>query len=103
MTKQAHFIFDMGDEVEDVISGFRGYVVGRFEYLTGCNHYGVEPKATKDGDTKYESIDEQRLKLVKAGAVKLAREYVVVPDDEPRVLTRTSPGRAAPRSPQRPA
>lgn len=92
MTKQATFIFDMGDHVKDVVSGFDGFVVGRFEYMTGCNHYGVEAKA-KDGKLPYESIDEQRLELVKAGAVKLAREYNATMEP-----VRTSPGRPASRA-----
>jgi hypothetical protein len=101
MTKQAEFIFDMGDEVEDVISGFKGTVIGRYEYLTGCNHYGVEAKA-KDGDTpKYDSIDEQRLKLVKAGAVTLARKYGSTATEA--APARTSPGPSVPRTPARPA
>jgi hypothetical protein len=97
MTKQATFIFDIGDEVKDVVSGFQGFVVGRFEYMTGCNHYGVEQKASKEGKTPYEAIDEQRLELVKAGAVGLARRY----SEQPLAAVRTSPGRAAPRGTQR--
>lgn len=96
MTKPAEFIFDMGDEVKDVVSGYQGFVVGRFEYMTGCNHYGVEAKA-KDGKMPYESIDEQRLQLVKAGAVKLVREY----PEAPAPARRTSPGRTVPKVAER--
>lgn len=99
MAKSAQFLFDIGDEVKDVISGFQGYVIGRFEFMTGCNHYGVEQKAQKDGKLPYESIDEQRLELVKAAAVSLARRY----DEKaaPLAAVRTSPGRTPSRNPQR--
>lgn len=86
----------MGDRVRDVISGYEGIVIARFEYWTGCNHYGVESTA-KDGKLPYESLDEQRLELVKAQAAQLVRRY-----NEPAQPTRrTSPGPVAPRSPER--
>lgn len=36
---------DLGDEVEDVVSGYRGIAVSRTEYLNGCAKYGVQQKA----------------------------------------------------------
>lgn len=98
MATPTTFIFDMGDRVRDVVNGYEGVIIGRFEYWTGCNHYGVEA-ATTDGGSKvpYESVDEQRLELVKAAAVTLPRRYA----DKPAV--RTSPGSPAARSPQRSA
>jgi hypothetical protein len=91
---QAEFIFNMGDKVRDVVTGFTGIVVTRIDYMTGCNHYGVESQA-KDGSGKpeYENCDEQRLKLVKPGAVALVRKYEAVPEAPARV----SPGRSVPK------
>lgn len=102
-TNQTTFIFNMGDRVKDVISGFEGVVIGRFEYWTGCNHYGVEAAATKDSKTPYENLDEQRLELVEAGAVKLAREYEQQVEAEQPKPKRRSPGAPVQRNPQRPA
>lgn len=37
--------------------------MGRTEYLTGCNHYGLVPRALKDGiPMDYQWIDESRLR-----------------------------------------
>ena len=53
----------LGSTVTDSISGFTGVVVGRVEYLTGCNQCLVQPKVGSDGkmaDSHW--FDEQRLK-----------------------------------------
>lgn len=95
--KQTTFIFNLGDRVKDVVSGYEGVVVGRFEYWTGCNHYGVEAPATGNGKCPYETIDEQRLEIC-GEPVKLVREYGVVDLSTETVPKRRSPG-TAPRSP----
>lgn len=37
----------LGDKVVDVVSGFKGVVTGRAEYLTGCSQFSVS--AESDG------------------------------------------------------
>lgn len=91
--KQPTFVFNMGDRVKDVVSGLEGVVIARFEYWTGCNHYGIEGPAKEGSRVGYESLDEQRLELIKANAVQLVRTY-----SDP-----ASPDEAAPRSSVRPA
>ena len=93
--RPTNFIFNLGDRVRDVINGHEGIIIGRFEYWTGCNHYGVEG-LSKEGKAPYETTDEQRLELVKANAATLARVY-----EQP--TRRTSPGHAAPRNTVPPA
>ena len=54
----------LGDKVQDVVTGLEGIVTARIEYLTGCKQCGITP-AAKDGkllDTQY--IDHSRLKVV---------------------------------------
>ena len=63
---------NLGDKVRDVVTDFEGIVIGRVEYLTGCNQCLVTPKIDKDGKRQTgEWFDEQRLQVLEAGAVKL--------------------------------
>jgi len=39
----------LGDYVKDIITGFRGVVVAKALWLTGCNRLGLIPTETKDG------------------------------------------------------
>ncbi len=51
----------LGDRVKDRISGFKGVVTGRTEYLYGCIRLMVEPEGLHDGkpiDSQW--FDEQR-------------------------------------------
>ena len=58
------FLFELGDELEDVITGFKGFCIYRIEFLTGCNQYGLQPKkkATEKEVAKIDQFDENRLK-----------------------------------------
>ncbi len=48
MTKD--FEFSLGQKVKDRWSPFRGVVLARTQYMTGCNTYGVfDGKLDKDG------------------------------------------------------
>ena len=64
------FKFELGCEVKDAVTGFRGVVVFRTERLTGCNQYGVSPTKMKDGKKpEWEFFDENRLLKVGKGVV----------------------------------
>jgi len=57
------FKIDMLSKVEDSVTGFKGTVTGRTEYVTGCRQYLVQSKMKK-GENKYPDarwIDEDRL------------------------------------------
>lgn len=65
------FKFNVGDRVKDRVTGFQGIVIGRSDYISGCDTYGVQPERLKDGipqDTKW--FDDPRLILVEAGVLK---------------------------------
>lgn len=69
----APFKFELGETLKDIITGFHGVVMGRTQYATGCNHYGlVSRDLDKDGKPKdWQWFDESRLVSVpKAGKVK---------------------------------
>ena len=67
------FKFNLGSEVSDIITGFKGIIRVRSEYLTGCNTYGIQSqKLNKEGDiTDWIWFDENQLKLVKDKKIKL--------------------------------
>lgn len=66
----------LGDDVEDVITGVRGIVIGRSEWLTGCATIGIQPKADKNGsvpevfwvdETRVDTYDGERKLSVVGG------------------------------------
>jgi hypothetical protein len=62
------FIHELGKEAKDKITGIKGVIVARIEYLFGCNQYGISPRAGKDGkrlDTEY--FDEGRIEIIGKG------------------------------------
>lgn len=48
-TKSGIFKIDLGDEVVDKVTDYKGIIVSRSEWLTGCNTYGVRSRELKDG------------------------------------------------------
>lgn len=61
---------ELGDEVKDSVSGFRGIAVGRMTYLQGCARISVQPKVGKDGKLPESgNFDEPQLIVLKHKAV----------------------------------
>ena len=58
-------MIELGYEVKDKVTGFKGIVTGRASYITGCDQYLIAPK--NKGATFENSIwiDEGRLKVGK--------------------------------------
>lgn len=71
------FKINLGSEVKDKITGFKGVVRARTQYLTGCNVYGCQnPKLDDKGNPQeWKWFDEDQLKLVKD------RKVVIYDDD----------------------
>jgi hypothetical protein len=60
-----NFKFDLGEEVKDSITGFKGVIRARTQYLTGCTTYALQSKDLKDGRPQdWVWIDEDLLKAV---------------------------------------
>ena len=58
------FKYPLGQEVKDKISGLRGVVMCRTEYLTGCNRYSIQTKGVnkKTGNPyDWKAFDEDQL------------------------------------------
>jgi hypothetical protein len=68
------FKFEMGDEVRDRLTGVRGVIVARTEWINGCKRMCVQPRTLdKKGNVvdsekakEMETVDEQQLDLIKA-------------------------------------
>ena len=70
------FQFGLGDKVKDQITGFKGIVVCRAQWLNCCNTYTVKSvKLKDDGSTlKGETFDEPQLELIKLAVIEPKRE-----------------------------
>ena len=62
---------NLGDRARDKITGFVGIVVGRTEWLYGCQRLALKSEELKDGKTlDAEWFDEPQVELVDAAAVR---------------------------------
>lgn len=73
--KDIDFKLNLGDKVEDILTGFSGIIICRCQWIHNCNTYGVKPTVLKDGvpmDNQY--FDEPQLVVVKNKVVKEKRD-----------------------------
>jgi hypothetical protein len=69
------FKFNLGSEVKDKVTGYKGIVRARTEYLTGCNTYGCQSTKMKDNKPdEWVWFDEGGLTLVKDKKVSFLDE-----------------------------
>ena len=62
---------NLGDSVKDEVSGFKGIVVAKHEYLQGCTRISVQPPVKKDGSmVEAQTFDEPQLQIIKSKAIK---------------------------------
>lgn len=65
-------MFKLGWNAKDKITGFEGTIVGRCEYISGCNQVLLVPKVDeKGGHRDGHWFDEQRCERVGSGELKL--------------------------------
>ena len=78
--------FKLGDRVQDKITGFKGIVIARTEWLHNCNRYYFQPEELdKDGQAvKPREFDEPDLKLLAKDPLKYKREYGAAMTGGPR-------------------
>lgn len=65
--EKVNFKFETGEEVKDLVTGFKGVVTAMCKYFNGCIQYRVKPtKLTEDGEPKKSLwFDEEQLKCTK--------------------------------------
>jgi hypothetical protein len=79
-------MFNFGDKVKDIVSGFEGIVVGKTEWMNGCIRYSLQGPV-KDGKIpEMEWVDEQQLTLCK-GAVPASRKLKGGPMPSPKAFS----------------
>jgi len=58
----------LGQKARDKITGFTGIVIGKIDYLFGCNQYGLTPEIDKDGKTgETQWFDDGRIVVLGRG------------------------------------
>jgi len=75
--------FELGIKVKDVVTGFKGILMARAEYLTGCNQYLVlpTPKSSKTIYPDSQWFDEGRLRKTKKDQIFKPEDVAV--DNDP--------------------
>lgn len=58
------FNIELGQEAEDVVTGYKGVVVARCEFIDGCVQYCLLPKSVKGKYPDNQYIDEARLEVI---------------------------------------
>lgn len=56
----------LGDKVEDKVTGLIGFVISKTEYYDGYVQYTVQPKVNKDNEIVSRNIPEAQLEVIKA-------------------------------------
>jgi len=70
----------LGSLVEDSLTGYRGYVVARTEYLYGCIRCSVLPAELKDGMPQRElGMDEPQLIVINEDKVMKEEDKPLIP------------------------
>ncbi len=77
-------MINLGDRVKDKITGLKGIVIGKTDWLYGCLRLVVQPEESKDGkpaDTF--NVDEPQVELLKAAVIKGREAMQTRHDSEP--------------------
>lgn len=60
-------MIELGKKARDKVTGFEGVIIGRCQYLTGCDQYGLVPPA-RDGKIEGSQwFDEGRIEVIGEG------------------------------------
>lgn len=67
---------ELGDEVQDTISGVKGIAIGRTQWITGCDNIQIKPQGVDRDGKPCESFaaDEPVVKVIKKAKIKLQQE-----------------------------
>lgn len=64
-------MINLGDEVICKVTGFKGIVTAKTDYIHGCTRLSVQPKVSKDGKLpEMQAFDEPQLKVLNKAIVK---------------------------------
>lgn len=66
---------ELGDEARCIVTGFKGIVSGRFEWLNGCVRCQLQPRVGKDGKFREsKDFDIEQLEVVRKRKVVIAKK-----------------------------
>lgn len=71
-----NFEYELGLEVEDIISGVKGIINARSQWINGCIRYSLQPKASKTDPSKMPEgywLDEEQIKVLNKHVVMKKR------------------------------
>lgn len=60
-------MIELGKKARDKITGFEGIIIGRCQYLTGCDQYGLVPRAVDGKIEGSQWFDEGRIEVIGEG------------------------------------
>lgn len=64
-------MINLGDEVKDTVTGFKGIAMARHSYFQGCNRITIQPPIDKEKELPDEhTFDEPQLIVIKKAKVK---------------------------------
>ena len=64
-------MIDLGSEVCDSVSGFKGIATAKHQYINGCTRITVQPKVDKDGKLPdAQTFDEPQLVVTSKKKIK---------------------------------
>lgn len=58
---------NLGKRGRDKVTGFEGIIVSKVYYITGCNQYGITPRAIDNKVPETQYFDVARIEIVGAG------------------------------------
>lgn len=65
----------VGDEAKDSITGYKGIVIAKTEWLNGCARLTIQPQELHDGKPiEAHTFDENQLILIKAKSHEAVRD-----------------------------
>ena len=64
-------MLEMGQEAKDKITGFKGILTARHQYITGCDQYAITPDLDENGKLgDIFQFDEGRIEIIGPGINK---------------------------------
>lgn len=69
--QEHEFEHELGLEVKDKVTGFKGILMWRVQYLTGCDQYGIQGPINDKGELpEPKKFDESRIEVISEGVSK---------------------------------
>lgn len=72
--KEPEFKFELGSLAKDIITGYKGIIIYRTQWINNCNVYGIKCQELKDGKPiDSHQFDEPQIELITEKVVSSIR------------------------------